>query len=98
MAVVLFFTKAFDLAKFNILVERLLEQGMPAVVVHVLAYSYVEQEAWVRWGRTSCSATFGIANGTRQGSVASPAFWCVYLNPLLDELRRAGIGCHQAGN
>ena len=38
----------------------------------------------------------GIANGTRQGSVASPAFWCD-LNPLLEELKRAGIVCHLAG-
>ena len=27
----------------------------------------------------------------------SAAFWCVYLNPLFEELRRAGIGCHLAG-
>ena len=74
VAVVLDCTKAFDLAKFNILFTRLLNTGMPAVVVRVLAQSYREQEAWVRWGRVSCSSTFGIANGTRQGSVASPAF------------------------
>ena len=49
------------------------------------------------WGRVSCSSTFGIVNGTRQGSVASPAFWCIYLDPLFADLRRAGIGCHLAG-
>ena len=74
MAVVLDCTKVFDLAKHNILFGRLLERGMPAIVVRVLAYSYREQVAWVRWGRSCCSATFGITNGTRQGSVASPAF------------------------
>ena len=73
VAVVLDYTKAFDLAKFSILFKMLLARGMPAVVVRVLAHSYLEQEAWVRWGRTSCSSTFEIADGTRQGSVASPA-------------------------
>ena len=68
MAVVLDCTKTFDLAKFNILFERLLARGMPAVVVRVLAHSYMEQEAWARWGRTSCSSTFGIANGTSRQS------------------------------
>ena len=97
VAVVLDCTKAFNLAKFRILFKRLLARGMPAVVVRVLAHSYIEQEAWVRWGRTSCSSTFRIANGTRQGSVASPAFWCIYLDPLFEELRRAGIGCQLAG-
>jgi len=38
-----------------------------------------------------------MSNGTRQGSVASPAFWSMYLDPLLSELRREGIGCHVAG-
>ena len=97
VAVVLDCTKAFDLAKYDILFGRLLERGMPAVVVRVLAFSYQEQVAWVRWGRTCCSGTFGIANGTRQGSVASPAFWCIYLDPLFAELRAAGVGCHLGG-
>ena len=45
VAVVLDCTKAFNLAKFNILFELLLKREMPAVVVRMLAYSYVEQEA-----------------------------------------------------
>ena len=53
VAVVLDCTKAFDLAKFNILFERLLPRGLPAVVVRVLAFSYKEHTAWVRWGRSS---------------------------------------------
>ena len=97
VAVVLDCTKAFDLAKFDILFSRLLKRGMPAVVVRVLVFSYVEQKAWVRWGRTSTSETFGISNGTRQGSVASSAFWSVYVDPLFALLREAGVGCHVAG-
>ena len=82
MAVVLDCTKAFDLAKFSILLKRLLARRMPAVVVRVLAHSYLEQEAWVRWGHTSCSSTFGIANGTRRAHspvLRSGAFtWTLY--------------------
>jgi hypothetical protein len=94
VAVVLDCSKAFDLAKFDILFGRLLSCGAPAVVVRILAFSYEEQVAWVRWGRSCCSDTFPISNGTRQGSVASPAFWSVYLDPLFTELREAGVGCH----
>ena len=97
VAVVLDCTKAFDLARFDILFGRLLERGMPAIVVRVLAFSYAEQVAWVRWGRSCCSNTFSISNGTRQGSVASPAFWNLYLDPLFTLLRETGIGCHVAG-
>ena len=94
--VVLDCTKAFNLTKFDILFGRLLEK-LPAVVVRVLVYSYTEQVAWVKWGRNCTSETFRIKNGTRQGSVASPVFWSVYLNPLLDELRANGVGCHVVG-
>ena len=97
VAVVLDCSKAFDLARFDLLFSKLLSRGMPAVVVRVLAYSYEEQVAWVRWGRSCTSGRFNIRNGTRQGSVASPAFWCVYLDELFTELRRAGVGCHVAG-
>ena len=98
IAVVLDCSKAFDLAKFHLLFERLLtDRQVPAIVVRVLAFSYQEQLAWVRWGRGCTSATFGIKNGTRQGSVASPAFRSVYLDPLFSLLQKAGIGCHLAG-
>jgi hypothetical protein len=97
VAVVLDCSKAFNLAKFDLLFSRLLERGLPAVVVRVLAFSYQEQKAWIRWGRACTSDMFDISNGTRQGSVASPAFWSVYLDPLFTELREAGVGCHVAG-
>lgn len=98
IAVVLDCSKAFDLAKFDILFDRLLtERKVPAIVVRVLSFSYQEQLAWVRWGRGCTSSSFGITNGTRQGSVASPAFWSVYLDPLFSKLREEGVGCHVAG-
>ena len=42
VAVVLDCTKAFDMAKFDIMFGWLLERGMPAIVVKVLAFSYTE--------------------------------------------------------
>ena len=43
------------------------------------------------------SETFRITNGTRQGSVLSPALWCVYLDDLLVELRKLKLGCYVEG-
>ena len=43
--------------------------------------------------KLSLISRFGIKNGTRQGSIASPALWFVYL----DLLRRQGVGCHIGG-
>ena len=43
------------------------------------------------------SRTFGIVNGTRQGSVLSPALFSVYMDDLILRLRKAGVGCHMGG-
>ena len=63
-------SKAFNKCEFVQLFKKLL--GLPTVVVRMLIYIYTEQEAWVKWGDEK-SSIFRISNGTRQGSVLSPA-------------------------
>ena len=87
---------AFDTCKFDILFKRVLEKGVPAIVVRALMFSYQQQYAWVRWGNTR-SDIFTIKNGTRQGSIASPVLWSVYCDLLIMELRHLGLGAHVAG-
>ena len=96
VAVVLDCSKAFDLARFDILFSRLLDR-IPAIVVRALSFCYKEQLAWVRWGKSNISDPFKISNGTRQGSAASPNFWGIYLNELFNDLRASGVGCHVGG-
>ena len=69
---------------------------LPHVVVRVLIFTYMKQEGFVRLGGHQ-SSSFGIRNGTRQGAVASPALWAVYVNNLLEELRQRGLGCYVSG-
>lgn len=57
---------------------------------------YEEHQAWVKWGKAT-SRTFGIRNGTRQGSGLSPALFSVYMDDLIMRLRRFGAGCHIGG-
>ena len=89
-------TKAFDTCQFSTLFQRLLDRGMPAIVIRVIIRVYEDQYAWVKWGSTR-SSRFRIVNGTRQGSILSPALFAVYVDELLVELRRLGVGCHVAG-
>ena len=89
-------TKAFDTCKFDVLFQKLLDRKLPPLVVRTLAVVYQEQYAWVRWG-SSRSDMFSILNGTRQGSVLSPALFSVYMDDLLLELRALGVGCYVGG-
>ena len=57
---------------------------------------YEEQYGWVRWGSAK-SDIFRISNGTRQGAVLSPAFWAIYCDLMIKELRQLGVGAHVAG-
>ena len=89
-------SKGFDRVKFSTLFNTLLKKGLPAIVVRVMVFSYTEQAGFVRAaGRRSSS--FRLRNGTRQGAVASPALWAVYIDDLLVELRKKGLGCYVAG-
>ena len=89
-------TKAFDLCKFSTLFSRILETGVPPIVVRCLMTVYEDQQAWVRWGQAR-SSSFPITNGTRQGSILSPTFWAVYCDLMIKELRALGVGAHVAG-
>ena len=89
-------SKAFDKCKFSLLFNRLLEKGLPPIVVRVVAYIYMEQYGWVRWGNSK-SKLMTIANGTRQGAILFPIFWAVYADPVLQRLRDLGLGAHVGG-
>ena len=73
-----------------------MKRNVPAIIVRALIYIYEEQKGCVKLAGHQ-SDTFSIKNGTRQGSVASPAFFSVYLDGLLDELRKLNLGCHVGG-
>ena len=89
-------SKAFDTCKFGTLFAKLLEKGVPAIVVRAMMTIYEKQYAWVSWGDAK-SDMFPILNGTRQGSVASPALWAIYCDPLIKELTKLGAGAQVAG-
>jgi len=45
------------------------------------------------WNGT-CSSSFRVLNGVRQGAILSPVLFCVYFDTLLSNLNAAGKGCH----
>ena len=47
----------------------------------------------IRWG-TSTSEEFKICNGVKQGVVLSPLLFSIYMDGLIERLKRSGVGCY----
>ena len=86
-------SKAFDLVNHDILFQKLYDRGLPQTVMRFLSSWYITQQMSIRWG-SSFSHSFNVSNGVRQGSVLLPVLFSVYLDGLLEELARSGVGCH----
>ena len=86
-------SKAFDQVDHHLLFDKLLRRNLPPVVVRALLAWYLQQKVSVRWNKSS-SDKFSISNGVRQGGVLSPILFTIYLDDLLLELERAGVGCY----
>ena len=86
-------SKAFDTVQHSCLFQKLLDQGMPSVVVRFILVSYENQVANVRWNNEH-SRYFKIRNGVKQGAILSAVLYCVYTNGLFSKLRRLKIGCY----
>ena len=84
-------TKAFDSVKlsklFNILNEKL-----PTIFVRLILYIYINQQCYVKWGQLK-SPSFQVSNGVRQGAVASPIFFNLYMDNLFSRMKEAKLGC-----
>ena len=74
-------SKAFDKCLFDQIFQKLIDKGLPAVMVRVLIYVYEEKEGLVKLAGI-ISGSFSIVNGTRQGSVLSPIMFSIYLDGL----------------
>ena len=87
---------AFDNIVWDKMFEQILDKGVPAVVVLVFVHAYQEQKGWVRLAGHN-SDTFGLSNGSRQGSIMSPFFFSCYVDKLVKILRKKKLGCYILG-
>ena len=85
-------SKAFDMVKWDVLFNTLLDRDINPIFIRILIYVYKNQQYTVKWGK-STAHFFNVSNGVRQGGVSSGIFFVVYIDMLLTILRNSGFGC-----
>ena len=63
------------------------------ITVRLLLNMYTKQKLQVKWNNCR-SSKFDVTNGVRQGGILSPLLFTVYIDELLEKLKRNGIGCY----
>jgi hypothetical protein len=86
-------SKAFDGVNHYGLFIKMMDVGMPLNMLNVFINWYCKLKGKVRW--SGCvSYIFDIKSGVREGGVASPALFNMYINGLIIKLRASGFGCY----
>ena len=85
-------SKAFDRVEYVKLFRTLRDRKMCPVVLRLTMKMYINQRIQVKWNSIVSSNCY-ISNGVKQGGCISPIFFSVYLNGLIEKLRKNNIRC-----
>ncbi len=84
--------KAVDRVKYDQRFSILIKKRIPAIIVRIIMDMYENQESNVT--RNGIYGDyFKCSNGVRQGGVASPVLFTIYMDELTTRLEKSGIGC-----
>ena len=84
--------KAFDKMNHHGLFLRLMDKMLPINALSTVEYWFSICSTCVRWG--SCFSNFiTLKCGVRQGGVLSPYFFAVYIDEIVEVIRRNNVGC-----
>ena len=86
-------SKAFDRVCTSKLFHVLLKKQLCPVIIRLLFYMYRHQHIKIEWNSYQTN-TFTTQNGIKQGAVASPILFTLYIDELFSLLEQSGMGCH----
>ena len=86
-------SKGFDKVNHSGLFIKLMKRNIPICFLNLLIYWYSNLSSLVKWNGVF-SETFRVYSGVRQGGVLSPRLFIVYIDDLIQQLKKLKIGCH----
>ena len=86
-------SKAFDRLIHAGLFIKLIERNAPKIFIDILITWYRGLQCRVRWNG-HLGDWFSVTAGVRQGGILSPDFYNLYVDELINILRKSGVGCH----
>ncbi len=85
------FRKAFDLVNRDMLLFRMLEYGIDGKMYFAIKNIYAKASCSVRVNDLMTN-WFDTSQGVKQGDNLSPTCFLTFINPLLGELKKTGLG------
>ena len=85
-------SKVFDRVEYMKLFNTLRDRKMCPLVLRLLINMYINQQIQVKCNSTM-SMKSSISNGVKQGGCLSLNLFSVYLNKLIEIVRKCNIGC-----
>jgi len=86
-------SKAFDKVLTYGLITKLIKRSVPLAFIRILVSWYSSLHCAVTWNSV-VGVPFQIFCGVRQGGILSPLLFAVYVDDLIDELRKCGCGLY----
>lgn len=85
-------SKAFDMVCYLILLQKLIQRGVPLILCLFIRW-YLGQQLAVQWGDCP-SIPFCVSNAVRQGGVLSPHSFSLDMDPLTLTLKETRVCCY----
>lgn len=89
-------SKAYDRLNHWSLFHKLIRRKIPLLFIRLFVHWYAHQQFCIKWANIT-SDFFFTSNGVRQGGVASPILFNVYMDDLSVKLSNTDVGCLYEG-
>ena len=85
-------SKAFDMVNYNLLINKLIDTGIPGDITKLIYVYLNNQNARIVWNNIK-GFYKKINTGVRQGGILSPLLFKIYINELLMKFNELEQGC-----